>query len=123
MGGRSGRGRAEVRIRRRDRDRRADGRRLDRLGRLDGRYLVVFRDTKHFIGSTVVGWVGPYESIKDGTGKGGYRIKLFPNYGTAYDCGYQGLRLTVNLKKGKNEIVLMTSPGSAGQWLCAAALE
>ena len=69
----------------------------------DGRYLVVFRDTKSFIGGTVIAWVGPYESIKDGTGRGGYRIKLFPNYGTAYDCGYQGMHL-----KKDGEIVINT---------------
>ena len=69
----------------------------------DGRYIVVFRDTKDFIGSTVVAWVGPYASIKDGTGKGGYRIRLFPNYGTAYDCGYQGMHL-----KKDGEIVINT---------------
>lgn len=69
----------------------------------DGRYLVVFRDTKNFIGSTVIAWVGPYASIKDGTGRGGYRIKLFPNYGTAYDCGYQGMHL-----KKDGEIVINT---------------
>ncbi len=69
----------------------------------DGRYLVVFRDTKSFIGGTVIAWVGPYELIKDGTGRGGYRIKLFPNYGTAYDCGYQGMHL-----KKDGEIVINT---------------
>ena len=69
----------------------------------DGRYLVVFRDTKSFIGGTVIAWVGPYESIKDGSGRGGYRIKLFPNYGTVYDCGYQGMHL-----KKDGEIVINT---------------
>ena len=69
----------------------------------DGRYLVVFRDTKSFIRGTVIAWVGPYESIKDGTGRGGYSIKLFPNYGTAYDCGYQGMHL-----KKDGEIVINT---------------
>ena len=68
----------------------------------DGRYLVVFR-LVDFRNPLLLGWVGPYESIKDGTGKGGYLISLFPNYGSPFDCGYQGMHL-----KTDGEIVINT---------------
>ena len=38
------------------------------------------------------------------------------------NLGY-GIRFEAALKKGRNEIVLLTSPGSGGQWLSAAAVE
>ena len=68
----------------------------------DGRYLVVFRrvDYSHPL---VMGWVGPYEGIRDGSGKGGYLIDLFPNYGSPFDCGYQGMHI-----KKDGEIVVNT---------------
>ena len=68
----------------------------------DGRYLVVYRLTE-FDEPHVVGWVGPYESIRDGKGDRGYVVELVPNRGTPWDCGYQ----SVHLKKD-GEIVVNT---------------
>ena len=68
----------------------------------DGRYLVVFRLVDWY-NPLVLGWVGPYEGIRDGTGRGGYLISLFPNYGCPFDCGYQGMHL-----KSDGEIVINT---------------
>jgi len=58
----------------------------------DGRYLVVFRRVD-FSDPHVFGWVGPYSGIRDGSGRGGYLVKLFQNYGSPFDCGYQGMHL------------------------------
>ena len=68
----------------------------------DGRYLVVFRNLD-FSYQHVYGWIGPYESIRDGSGRGGYLVLLVPNHGTPWDCGYQSVHL-----KQDGEIVVNT---------------
>ena len=68
----------------------------------DGRYLVVFR-LVDWSDPCVYGWVGPYEGIRDGSGRNGYLVRLFPNYGSPFDCGYQGMHL-----KTDGEIVINT---------------
>ncbi len=72
----------------------------------DGRIFVAFRDVNG--GSPTfaypVGWIGPYSSIKDGTGKGGYKIKLESNiHKSMYDCGYQSVHQRKN-----GEIIVTT---------------
>ena len=68
----------------------------------DGRYLVVFRKVDG-ANPHVYGWIGPYKSIRDGSGKGGVLVKLFHNYGSPWDCGYQGMHMRKN-----GEIVITT---------------
>ncbi len=72
----------------------------------DGRVLVVFRDVVRTSPTYahVAAWIGPYGSIKDGTGKGGYKVKLVHNHGgRQWDCGYQGIHLRKN-----GEVVVTT---------------
>ena len=68
----------------------------------DGRYFFAFRSQEKK-SPHVYGWVGPYEGIRDGSGKGGYRMKLFHNDTYWWDCGYQGVHLAAN-----GEIVVTT---------------
>ncbi len=60
---------------------------------LDGRLVVVFRDTTHESPTKgdFVGWVGTYGDIVDGR-EGQYRFRLRDNTKGA-DCGYPGLEL------------------------------
>ena len=68
----------------------------------DGRYFFAFRSQEKK-SPHVYGWVGPWEGIRDGSGKGGYRMKLFHNDTYWWDCGYQGVHLAAN-----GEIVVTT---------------
>ena len=72
----------------------------------DGRIFVAFRDVNNSSPTYAypVGWIGPYSSIKDGTGKGGYKIKLEGNiHKSMYDCGYQSVHQRKN-----GEIIVTT---------------
>lgn len=72
----------------------------------DGRVLVVFRDVVKSSPTYahVAAWIGPYASLKDGTGKGGYKVKLVHNHGgRQWDCGYQGVH-----RRKNGEIVVTT---------------
>ena len=75
----------------------------------DGRYFFAFRSQEKK-SPHVYGWVGPYEGIRDGSGKGGYRMKLFYNDCYWWDCGYQGVHLAAN-----GELVVTTYTCLAGK--------
>ena len=66
----------------------------------DGRVLVVFRQ-----GASLGGWLGPYKSIRDGSGSGGVMLNLVHNYGSPACGGYSG----VHVRKDGEVVVVASS--------------
>ena len=65
----------------------------------DGRVLVTFRR-----GASLGGWIGPYKSIRDGSGRDGVLLDLVHNYGGPNCGGYSGVHV-----RRDGEVVVVAS--------------